>query len=142
MFFYKMVLTIKVNGGLTMRTRLGDFLRSIRMKADISLRKMATDLGISPAFLSAVENGKKKMPDSWFALIPETYHLSESESDEFTDIAYESFETVELNLVKAKGANKKLAIRLARRFDEIDEKTCEELLEVLEKKFKEGSPHE
>ena len=125
-----------------MRTKLGDFLRGLRMKTDISLRKMAADLGISPAFLSAVENGKKKMPDSWFAFIPEKYNLTDNESDEFKDIAYESFETVELNLAKAKDANKKLAIRFARRFDEIDEKTCEELLEVLENKFKEESPHE
>lgn len=125
-----------------MRTKLGDFLRGLRMKTNKSLRKMAADLGISPAFLSAVENGKKKMPDSWFALIPEIYNLTDNESDEFKDIAYESFETVELNLAKAKDANKKLAIRFARRFDEIDEKTCEELLEVLENKFKEDSPHE
>ncbi len=125
-----------------MRTKLGDFLRGLRMKDEISLRTMAADLGISPAFLSAVENGKKKMPDSWFSLIPEKYNLTDNESDEFKDIAYESFETVELNLAKAKDANKKLAIRLARRFDEIDEKTCEELLEVLENKFKEESPHE
>lgn len=125
-----------------MRTKLGDFLRGLRMKDDISLRKMAADLGISPAFLSAVENGKKKMPDAWFALIPEKYNLTDNESDEFKDIAYESFETVELNFAKAKDANKKLAIRFARRFDEIDEKTCEELLEVLENKFKEESPHE
>ncbi|MBR0396611.1 MAG: helix-turn-helix domain-containing protein [Clostridiales bacterium] len=125
-----------------MRTRLGDFLRSIRMKANISLRKMANDLGISPAFLSAVENGKKKMPDSWFALVPDTYDLSDSEVNEFKDIAYESFDTVELNIAKASENNKKLAIRFARRFDDIDEKTSEELLEILENKFKEDSPHE
>lgn len=125
-----------------MRTRLGDFLRSIRMKANISLRKMANDLGISPAFLSAVENGKKKMPDSWFALVPDTYGLSDGEVNEFKDIAYESFDTVELNIAKASENNKKLAIRFARRFDDIDEKTSEELLELLEKRFKEDSPHE
>ena len=72
-----------------MRTRLGDFLRSIRMKANISLRRMANDLGISPAFLSAVENGKKKLPDAWISLIPETYNLSTDEIEEFKDIAYE-----------------------------------------------------
>lgn len=38
--------------------------------------------------------------------------------------------------------NKKLAIRFARRFDDIDEKTSQELLDLLENKFKEGSPHE
>ena len=125
-----------------MRTKLGDYLRGIRMKTNISLRKMSTDLGISPAFLSAVENGKKKMPDSWFSLIPETYGLSDDETDEFKDIAYESFDAVELNIAKASETSKKLALRLARRFDELDDKTSEELIRVLEDKFKEGSPHE
>ena len=125
-----------------MRTKLGDVLRSIRMKADISLRRMASDLGISPAFLSAVENGKKKMPDAWFSLIPEIYNLSADEIEEFKDVAYESFDTVAVNIANASEANKKLAIRFARRFEDIDEKTSEELLSILESKIKEGSPHE
>ena len=125
-----------------MRTKLGDLLRSIRMKADISLRRMASDLGISPAFLSAVENGKKKMPDAWISLIPEIYDLSADEIEEFKDVAYESFDTVAVNIANASEANKKLAIRFARRFEDIDEKTSEELLSILESKIKEGSPHE
>ncbi len=112
------------------------------MKADISLRRMASDLGISPAFLSAVENGKKKMPDSWLSLIPETYSLSADEIEEFKDVAYESFDTVAVNIANASETNKKLAIRFARRFEDIDEKTSEELLSILESKLKEGSPHE
>lgn len=125
-----------------MRTRLGDLLRSIRMKDNISLRRMASDLGISPAFLSAVENGKKKMPDSWLSLIPETYSLSADETEEFKDVAYESFDTVAVNIANASETNKRLAIRFARQFEEIDEKTSEELLSILESKLKEGSPHE
>lgn len=125
-----------------MRTRLGDYIRSIRMKADISLRKMATDLGISPAFLSSVENGKKKMPDSWFTLFPETYHLSDAEVEEFKDIAYESFDSVELNIANVSESNKKLAITFARRFEDLDEKTSEELLKMFEEKLKGGASDE
>ena len=138
----KLVLTNKVHGVFDMRTILGDLLRSIRMKADISLRRMASDLGVSPAFLSAVENGKKKMPDAWLSLIPATYSLSADEIEEFKDVAYESFDTVAVNIANASEANKKLAIRFARRFEDIDEKTSEELLSILESKIKEGSPHE
>ena len=125
-----------------MRTRLGDFLRSIRMRNNISLRNMATDLGISPAFLSAVENGKKKMPDSWFELIPNTYDLDESDVEEFKDIAYESFDVVELNIANASESSKRLAIRFARRFEDIDEKTSEELLKIFEDKLKGDTPDE
>ena len=98
-----------------MRTGLGDYLRSIRVKANISLRKMATDLHISPAFLSAVENGKKKMPESWFTLVPETYQLTDAEINEFKDVAYESFNTVAVNISNASESNRKLAIKFARR---------------------------
>jgi transcriptional regulator with XRE-family HTH domain len=103
---------------------------------------LASDLGISPAFLSAVENGKKKMPDAWISLIPEIYNFSADEIEEFKDVAYESFDTVAVNIANASEANKKLAIRFARRFEDIDEKTSEELLTILESKIKEGSPHE
>ena len=125
-----------------MRTELGYFLRSIRVKADISLRKMSSDLGISPAFLSAVENGKKKIPNSWLTLIPETYHLSDEDAEEFKNIAYESFDVVELNLANASESNKKLAIRFARRFEDIDEKTSAELLKIFEEKMKGDTPDE
>ena len=125
-----------------MRTKLGVFLRGIRVKADISLRSMSSDLGISPAFLSAVENGKKKMPDSWLTLIPEAYHLNDEETEDFKTIAYESFDVVELNIANASESNKKLAIRFARRFEDIDEKTSEELLKIFEEKMKGGTPDE
>ena len=43
-----------------MLTSLGTFLRKIRINKGEILRDMATNLGVSSAFLSAVENGKKK----------------------------------------------------------------------------------
>ncbi|MCQ2467911.1 MAG: XRE family transcriptional regulator [Clostridia bacterium] len=103
---------------------------------------MADDLHISPAFLSAVENGKKKMPDSWFTLIPDTYQLKPDEIEEFKSAAYESMDVVELNIANASSANKKLAIRFARRFEEIDEKTSEEILALLDSKLKGGTTDE
>ena len=125
-----------------MRTAIGDFLLSIRTKAKKSLRQMASDLNVSPAFLSAVENGNKKMPDSWFKLIPNTYELSDDDKELFNDAAYKSLNSVTINLANANESNTKFAIKFARRFDEIDEQTSDELLELLEKKLKEGSPDE
>lgn len=125
-----------------MHNKLGEYLRKIRMNVDKSLRQMADDLNISPAFLSAVENGKKKMPDSWFTLIPETYQLNPDEIEEFKSAAYESMDAIEVNIANASEANKKLAIRFARRFEEIDEKTSEELLALLEAKLNGGATDE
>ena len=44
-----------------MITKIGDFLRKLRLDNQQILKDMAEVLGVSSAFLSAVENGKKSM---------------------------------------------------------------------------------
>lgn len=48
-----------------MLTSVGRFLRTLRIDHGEILKDMADVLGVSSAFLSAVENGKKKMPEGW-----------------------------------------------------------------------------
>ena len=43
-----------------MSTTLGAFLRKLRLQHGEKLKDMAENLNVSSAFLSAVENGKKK----------------------------------------------------------------------------------
>ena len=45
-----------------MITEYGKFLRKLRIDQGQILKTMAEKLGVSSAFLSAVENGKKKIP--------------------------------------------------------------------------------
>lgn len=45
-----------------MLTGIGKFLRKLRIDNEEILKDMADALGVSSAFLSAVENGRKKMP--------------------------------------------------------------------------------
>ena len=45
-----------------MLTSIGRFLRKLRIDHGEILKDMADALGVSYAFLSAVENGKKKCP--------------------------------------------------------------------------------
>ena len=39
------------------------------------MKEMSVKLNVSSSFLSAVENGKKKMPDSWYDTIVDLYNL-------------------------------------------------------------------
>ena len=48
-----------------MITPIGKFLRKLRIDTGEILKDMAEKLHVSPSFLSAVENGKKKMPSTW-----------------------------------------------------------------------------
>ena len=47
-------------------TKFGEFMRILRIKRKIIMKDTAESLQVSTPFLSAVENGKKKIPDTWF----------------------------------------------------------------------------
>ena len=46
-----------------MLTPFGKEVRKIRIDQQISLTQMANDLGMKPSYLSAIENGRKPVPD-------------------------------------------------------------------------------
>jgi transcriptional regulator with XRE-family HTH domain len=50
-------------------TEFGKAVRKARIDAEVSLLDMATELNTSSAFLSAMEMGRKKVPDSWVEVI-------------------------------------------------------------------------
>ncbi|WP_374340252.1 helix-turn-helix domain-containing protein [Methyloversatilis sp.] len=50
-------------------TEFGKAVRKARLDAEISLAQMAEALGVSPAFLSGMETGRKKIASDWVAKI-------------------------------------------------------------------------
>lgn len=62
------------------------------------MKEMTSNLDVSSSFLSAVENGKKKMPDSWYEMIINLYNLDKEKQDELMAAIEESQKSVEINL--------------------------------------------
>lgn len=114
-----------------MSTRIGQFLREIRLEHGEILKTMAERLGVSSAFLSAVENGKKKMPESWNHRLTELYGLTKEQQEQMRLAVLESADTVELNIREATNTNRNLAVCFARRFDDLDEMTSRRILDIL-----------
>ena len=114
-----------------MKTKIGDFLRNLRMNKRQLLKDMADLLGVSSAFLSAVENGKKTVPDSWYSVLKEKYDLSESDMNRLQEAAMESQKAVSLNIRNTTEFNRQLAVSFARKFDNIDEVTSYRIMELL-----------
>lgn len=114
-----------------MRTSIGDFLRKLRLARAQRLKDMAETLGVTSAFLSAVENGKKNMPDSWFAKIQDKYELTNEQYEQMKKCSLESQNAISLNIKNATDLNRELAVSFARQFDEIDEETSQQILNVL-----------
>ena len=114
-----------------MRTSIGEFLRKLRLTKEQRLKDMAEILGVTSAFLSAVENGKKNMPNSWVEIIKDEYLLTNEQCEEMMKKAMESQNIISLNMNNVSNLNRELAVSFARQFDEIDEETSKQILNVL-----------
>lgn len=117
-----------------MVTSIGRFLRKIRIDHGEILRNMADRLKVSSAFLSAVENGKKKVPEAWISKLEELYSLTPEQMEELRVAIAESGNTVEINIHNAPDANRQLAVSFARQFNALDDKTIKKIYEILKKR--------
>ena len=62
------------------------FCRKIRLDNNQILKDMADALGVSSSYLSAVENGRRKIPDNWYEKISNLYCLPKDKQDELFSI--------------------------------------------------------
>lgn len=58
---------------------LGQFIRELRQVNDISLRELAGRIGVSPAFMSDVELGRRNPSDSHLGKVAEVFGVSVDE---------------------------------------------------------------
>lgn len=118
--------------------KLATFLRMLRLQNGQVLKDMADWLGVSSAFLSAVENGKKKMPADWYEKLREFYKLNGEQYDKLKQLAMESQKTISLNLEDTSDSKRQLAVMFARQFDNLDESVCGRIMDILERRRKKG----
>ena len=120
-----------------MLTKVGKYLRMMRLNNDEILRDMASRLKVTSAFLSAVENGKKKMPKKMRENLIAEYMLSDDEVKALDAAILESNDSVEINLKTLSDAKKGLAISFARSFGELSDEDVAFFTEYLNKRNKE-----
>ncbi len=116
-----------------MLTSLGRFLRKLRIDRGEILKDMADKLEVSSSFLSAVENGKKRMPSAWNNEIVKLYQLNPDDQITFTKAIAETEESVEMNFSQASCQNREVAISFARKFIDFDDEQVEEIKKILQK---------
>lgn len=114
-----------------MLTSLGKFLRKLRIDRGEYLKDMADKLDVTVSFLSAVENGNKRMPSAWNSRICKLYKLDNGQIEEFTKAIAESEKKLEMNLAEANDQNRFLAISFARKFTDFDDRKVEQLIRLL-----------
>lgn len=115
-------------------TSFGEFVRILRIKNHEVMGDMAKVLDVKVPFLSAVENGKKNVPKSWFDKIVKHYNLSTCEQDDLKQAINESRTQCKILMKDAGTQQRKAALQFARSFDEMDDETALKILELLNKR--------
>ncbi|MCT9386114.1 helix-turn-helix domain-containing protein, partial [Acinetobacter baumannii] len=68
-------------------TDFGKTLRKLRIDHDVNLKNMADSLGVTSAFLSGIETGRKAISPGLINKVSEILNLSEDESTELNAAA-------------------------------------------------------
>ena len=119
-----------------MVTVFGKFLRNLRMDVGELLLNMAEKLNVTPAFLSGVENGKRKIPAGWVERISTLYQLDEVQKADLQKAFFETNETVEIGLNQLHAPQKNLLFSFARKLESMSDDDVECISRILNKEKK------
>lgn len=113
-------------------TPFGARIRSLRQARGITLKQMATDLGISSAYLSALEHGHRGRP-GWLLLqrICGYLDIIWDDAEELADLAKLSHPRVTIDTAGLNPKATLLANELSRRIAGLDESRLEQMLKIL-----------
>lgn len=116
-------------------TPFGDRMRKLRAERGVTLRDMADALGVSSAYLSALEHGKRGRP-GWHLIqrILAYFNIIWDEADEVVRLARISHPRITIDTSGLNPKATELANRLADDIGKLDAATLDELLATLGRK--------
>ena len=114
-------------------TKYGEFIRILRVKHHEVMGDTAKLFGVKVPFVSAVESGKKNVPETWIPTLIEHYNLSAEEQIELLEAIEESKTQIKLNLFEAATHQRRLALQFQRSFENLDEETANAIFNLLKK---------
>lgn len=116
-----------------MLTEFGKILRKMRIDCGEIIKNMADKLGCTASYLSAVETGKRPVPEEWAEQIVTFYALSDSAAQELRNASMAEAKSIKIDMNNLFGNKRETAILFAREFSDVDETTAEQIRELLKK---------
>lgn len=117
-----------------MLTLFGKFIRKLRIDHGELLKEMADKLNVTSSYLSAVETGKRNVPQEWPEKITQLYQLNSEQCSELRSAIEGSQLSVKIDLLSSSTKDKNLAMAFAREFKELGESEKSEILNILQRK--------
>lgn len=116
-----------------MLTALGKELRILRIKYNEILKDMASKLGITSAYLSAIENGKREPTQKFMQALFSAYDLTDADRERIEDAYYTTIDNISINLSNQTPAQRDLSFVFARKFDTLSDEEVEKIIKLLNK---------
>jgi len=114
-----------------MVTSFGKTLRKLRIDRGEIIKDMADSLGHTASYLSAVETGKRPIPDGWVERIVDIYSLDAESAQELKAAAMSEVKSVKIDINDFMGIKRETAILFAREFSDVDDITVERIRKLL-----------
>jgi transcriptional regulator with XRE-family HTH domain len=113
-------------------TPLGERLRALRKAKGVSQKEMAAAIGVSAAYLSALEHGRRGVP-TWVLLqkIIGYFNVIWDDAEEVLRLAGQSHPRVVIDTSGLSPAATELANLLAERIAELDAETLDRMIAML-----------
>ena len=96
------------------------------------MRDMASKLDISLSYLSAIENGKRAIPNFVYSKVCDNYDLSEKDKERLNSAIAGSSDVVKIDFTSLSEKKKEVIYKLST--DQFDEDTMEKLYSIVVKK--------
>lgn len=117
-----------------MLTKFGALVRKLRMDRGLLLGDMADALNVTSSFLSAVETGKKSVPETLSEKIVTWLCLDKKTAIEVRKAALESLREVRFNVENASLKDRDLAVTFAKQFNSLTAEEREKMMAILKNK--------
>jgi transcriptional regulator with XRE-family HTH domain len=114
-----------------MATKLGKEIRKLRMERKETIVDMGKKLDLSISFLSAIENGVKKVPKNFLDKLASIYGFDDITKNKYKKYLDESISEVKVDLTHMNEIQRQMVIMLAREKNDYDKEKYKKLLQKL-----------
>lgn len=114
-----------------MITQLGKELKKLRIDLGITLMDMSKKIGVSSAFLSAIETGRKRVPDGFLENLAAAYPEIGQQRNKYEVLINQARKEVRVTLEGSSYEDARLATALARRFSSLNATEKEQLMKFF-----------
>ncbi len=113
-------------------TPFGKAVRKFRVDRGETQFEVAEALGVSIAFWSAIETGKKNVPSELFEKAISYFRLAKEDAEKLQELSCLSQKDIKINMQNMNDRSRELVVGFARNFSSLDEEKQQKLRDLLD----------